>query len=93
MKKSISRLSTPVIDCHADQTNPNAVHHNRDRDAREKYDGALPERRIEQIRSEKAEAQKRINVSQSATSLDDLNLVIAKIDDISVEINRDSETS
>ena len=56
MKDIIGSLSTPVIDRYTDQTNPDAVHNNRERDTGQKHQGALPERRIEQIGGKKAQA-------------------------------------
>ena len=56
MKNIIGCLSAPVIDRYTDQTNPDAVHDNRERDTGKKHQGALPERRLEKISSKKAEA-------------------------------------
>ena len=51
-----------------------AVHQDRDRNGRQKDNGALPDRRLEHIGGEKSQTHERVQVAQSAARFDDLKL-------------------
>ena len=68
-----------------------AVHHDRDRDRRQKHERALPEWRLKQIGRQETQAQQRIKIAQPAAGLDHLQLIISQIDDISCQINGNSK--
>ncbi len=91
MKEAVGVLRPEMIDHHADQADAQAVHRNRDRDGRQEYQRALPERCLEQIGRKKAQAHQRIEVTQPTAGFDHLQLVDPEIDDIAFEKYRNLE--
>ena len=89
VQEAVGILRAEMIDHDADEADAQAVHRDRDRDGREEHQHALPQRRLEQIGREKAEAHQRIEIAQAAAGLDHLQLVDAEVDDIAFEIDRD----
>ena len=91
VQESVGILRSKMIDHHADEADAQAVHQDRDRDGRQEHQHALPQRRLEQVGRQKAEAHQRIEVAQPAARFDHLQLVDAEVDDIAFEIDRDLE--
>src|SRR5258708_2678653 len=87
MKGLIGHFNAPAIDRHAYHPNPKTVHKYRDGDGGQKQHGALPNRHLKKIGRQKSQAEKRIKVPQTAAGFDHLQLVIAEINDVALEID------
>src|SRR5579864_7221751 len=93
MKCSVGHSWTPSVHGKANDPDPEAVHGNGDGDARQQDQNTLPDGSIEQICSQDAQAEKRKQIAQPTARLDDLELVIAHIDQITIEVDWNSERS
>ena len=83
----------PAINRDADQADSESIHGDRDGNGGQKHQCPLPARRVEDIGRQKAQAEERIEVAQSAAGFDNLQLIISQVDNVAVEINRNSEQS
>ena len=93
MKRTIGHSRAPAVHGHADHADPESVHRNGDGDARQQHQNALPDRCVEQICRQKTQTEERKQVAQSAAGIDDLQLVVAQIDQVSIEVDGNAEQS
>src|SRR5262249_18397816 len=91
MQQPFGLLGSPPIDQQTHHADPKAVHHDGNRNGRQKHQRTLPEWRMKQIGRQEAQAEQRIEVAQPATGLDYLQLINSEIDDISRQINGNSK--
>src|SRR5579883_2327511 len=91
MKRSVSHSRAPKVHGQTNYTDPEAIHCHGNGDARQQYQDALPDGSDEQISGQNAQAEKRKQITQSAACVDDLEFVVAQINQIAFQVDRNSE--
>ena len=91
VQEALGHANAPAIDHHPDAGDAQAVHQDRDRDAGEEEQHALPRRAFVEIGEHQAQRHQREQVAQAVAGLGHLQLVHAEVDDVAFQVDADAD--
>ena len=91
MEETFRHADAKTFDQQPDGADAQAVHENRNGNARGEHDRALPQRRTIEIRHDERQRDQREQVAQTVAGLGDFELVLAQVDHVAIEADADAE--